>query len=234
MPGSIYQTGRRTLKISTRNHLPVGYKKESIVDIHTGAIVGWEILRRPAPFSEGKKDWRLWYSRLARDIGGILDSEIAHSGFVTINLDDWQFFDHEIIEAVSSISASFRRAGRQMAIEWTERGNNSISDTKKVSRILDMFREKMGVLVFLDDMGSGMDFHEKISLIYPDYGKISGTIFHESRKSERAIKMVRSMHELLESMNSKTIVEWIETDRDREIALSLGIRYGQGYLYGKQ
>ena len=214
---------------------------EPIVSLSSDAIVGYEILRRPAPFSQSKRQWSEWYDRVARfflsreaaekitDVFPYLSREI----FVTINLDDWQFMDSPIMNSVIESLLTFRRAGIVPAIEWTERGGSDRNTIGKISKILETVRLRTQALVVFDDMGAGVDYNDKLAMTRPDIGKIAGTIFHDSHANHRSRTSASKLVDLLHEIGARSVVEWVETNRDLALARAIGAHYGQGYLWSK-
>lgn len=212
------------------------YAAEPIVDFRSGRIIGHEILCRQIPFPSKVRSWRTWYRSMAVHLDSIdqfgLSSVFPGDGWISINLDTWQITDGPILKSVIRIAERFHASNRPLAIEWTERGPAmNRSEIGFVSRSLDCLRTRLGVLLILDDMGDGLDFHSKVSALRPDFGKIAGVLFHSGRDSHRARLAIGSIRDLLTKVGSHPVVEWIESNDDLRLADSLGLTLGQGHLW---
>ena len=212
------------------------YAAEPIVDFRSGRIIGHEILCRRLPFPVKVRTWRNWYGAMAGHFESMDEAFLASifpgDGWISINLDTWQITDGPILKAVIRIAERFQASNRPLAIEWTERGAAmNLLEIASISRSLDCLRTRLGVLLILDDMGDGLDFHSKVSALRPDFGKIAGVLFHSGRKSHRARLAIASIRDLLSKVGSHPVVEWIESNDDLRLADSLGLTLGQGHLW---
>lgn len=196
--------------------------------------IGVEILRRPAPFGESRMEWISWYQGLVSSAAeGRLSEGLPLGAFVSINLDSWQMGVSSIIEPLVDVAQILSETGHFLGIEWTERGA-AISNREilKIVRILNILHERYHVILLLDDMGSGTDYHRKMSFLTPAYGKIDGELFRECLKGNmKAASSVQSIRDLLDRVGSLSVVEWVESWEDAVFAQSIGIHAGQGFFW---
>lgn len=88
------------------------------------------------------------------------------------------------------------------------------------------------IRLFMDDFSMG---HTSISILqksYFDFIKIDGKLIKQI-ENERIQSIVSSIAKLGKDLNFKVIAEYVETQKQRDILLSLGCDIFQGYLYYK-
>ncbi|CAM4286526.1 EAL domain-containing protein [Paenibacillus alkaliterrae] len=114
--------------------------------------------------------------------------------------------NESIIEGVLWKSASFRDAIRMM--------------------------RELNFLIAFDDVGEGTASFRNILDISPDFIKIDRFFSADLCTTEKKQKVVALFVEYCRD-ESGLILEGIENEEDLAVALSLGIKMGQGYLLGK-
>lgn len=196
----------------------VGYKFEQICDLGAGhALHGYEILSR---------DQRILWTERDKQTLLLLPSLKAHvAGNISVNLSTESILTlpNKVIE-----SAALEIPG--LIIEWVE---TRASDAKMVTaaNLMKGWREQFGVRISLDDMGKGQDCFERFLMIKPDFAKLDGSILHGARNNKSHRNALKTLCGWCESEDVPTIIEWIESDIDLDIALNAGGIYGQGYYF---
>lgn len=194
------------------------YKIEKICTLeHPNKVVGFEILAK-----EQQLNWNNFDRLTLQRIG---DIDAGLDGFVSINLT---------CESVISLSdeliqqASFMRPG--LVIEWVE-SPCSQQDLKKVADSLIRWRKDFGIRISIDDIGKGQDGTERFLAVIPDFAKIEGNLLLQARESAAHRRAMKYLCRWCQEENVPTIIEWVETRADLEIAQECGGVYGQGYLF---
>jgi len=85
----------------------------------------------------------------------------------------------------------------------------------------------------LDDFGSGEASLDYLRRIHVDYVKIDGSYVRESVRTMRGRHMLRAMSALCKDMRMQTIGEYVEDTQIASMLWESGIRFGQGFLFGK-
>jgi diguanylate cyclase (GGDEF)-like protein len=90
-----------------------------------------------------------------------------------------------------------------------------------------------GILIAIDDVGFGSSCLESLILLEPDILKIDKRcvigIDHDAPRIENLRRYVR----VARTLGCQVVAEGIETPGELAVVRSLGIEYGQGYLWGK-
>lgn len=121
-------------------------------------------------------------------------------------------------------------AQRRIVLEITEHAQ--VNDYAALQRALAPLR-RSGVRVAVDDAGAGYATLRHITELQPDLIKLDA---HLTRNVEQdAIKraLIKAMTTFAREIGCDLVAEGIETERQRDLLLALGIRNGQGYLFGR-
>ncbi len=130
---------------------------------------------------------------------------------------------HELLDARESI-------GDSLLFEVTE--SWKIKDLESTNNVLRTLRSR-GHHICLDDFGPGAASFEYLRALEVDYVKIDGVYVRESLVKPNGRAFLRSMSNLCRELDIQTVGEMIETEEVAAFLLEVGIRYGQGYLFGK-
>jgi EAL domain-containing protein (putative c-di-GMP-specific phosphodiesterase class I) len=101
------------------------------------------------------------------------------------------------------------------------------------------FREVVGRLraagfgFAIDDAGSGYSGLESIVQLRPEYVKVAHTLISGLDKDRIKREIVGSLAALGERIDAELIAEGIETQGELESLRSLGVPWGQGFLFGR-
>lgn len=90
-----------------------------------------------------------------------------------------------------------------------------------------------GILVAIDDVGYGRSSLESLILLEPDIVKVDRKyvtgVAHEPAKA----RLLKRLTNVGKSLGAEIVAEGIETRDDLPVLKELGVRYGQGYLWGE-
>lgn len=92
---------------------------------------------------------------------------------------------------------------------------------------------KAGILIAIDDVGFGRSCLESLILLKPELIKIDRTNVSGIGQDKALQECLKRFLKVAASLDAEVIVEGIETREDLEMVKSLGVKFGQGYLWGK-
>lgn len=118
----------------------------------------------------------------------------------------------------------------QICFEITER--TFVKNFQMLSMNLKEMRSK-GVRVAIDDIGEGYSSLNAIAELKPEFLKVDIKIIRNMETDSVKQNLVRLMVDLARNINSCLIGEGIETKKECDALLSLGVEYGQGYHFMK-
>ena len=93
--------------------------------------------------------------------------------------------------------------------------------------------KELGFSISVDDFGAGYSSFSLLSSLPMDTMKIDRSVLTGADTSQKMKKILGKVIELGQSLNMNVICEGIETVEEENLLLSLGCRYGQGYLNAK-
>jgi len=117
-----------------------------------------------------------------------------------------------------------------VVLEITER--HAISNYAVFRKIIEEYRKK-GYLIAVDDAGAGYSSLESITEIYPDYIKLDMSLIRNIDVDPIKQALLETFVQFADKVKCKIIAEGIETQKELETIMELGVTYGQGYFLGK-
>lgn len=221
---------QNAIRASIQKDICVAY--QPIIDLKNGNVLGYEALLR----NHDKIPEEL--IKTAHEQGDLLELEmmicqkiaytfngIKDNTIIFINLTPFSFAYKEGLAIMKSLSLL---DPRKVVIELTEQ----TKIPQNISDIGRYWREK-GYRLAVDDISQGFSRLSLVAIINPDYIKIDKTCISGALTSHGWKQVLKSIVNMAKSINSKTIGEGIETEKEKELLLSYGIDYGQGYYFGK-
>ena len=120
--------------------------------------------------------------------------------------------------------------GTQLELELTE--SLLVDDVDAVVEKMTALKA-LGVHLSLDDFGTGYSSLSMLKALPLDQLKIDQSFVRDLLVDEQDRSIVRAILTLGESLGLRVIAEGVETTAQRDVLLSLGCQYMQGYLLGR-
>jgi diguanylate cyclase (GGDEF)-like protein len=148
---------------------------------------------------------------------------------MAVNLSPVQFAKSNIVEWASYALADSGLPANRLEFEITE--GVLLEDTE---RNLNSLREmkNIGISIALDDFGVGYSSLAYLTKFPFDKVKIDKSFIDALDRTETSA-VISSIVELAKSLNLSIIAEGIETEDQRKRVRSLGIKFGQGFLFAE-
>jgi EAL domain-containing protein (putative c-di-GMP-specific phosphodiesterase class I) len=144
---------------------------------------------------------------------------------VPATVRDPSFMGHGIIDALGP-----NLSPRLVTLEITER---------QVIENLNLYREamhtfiEMGFSFAIDDLGAGYSGLETLVNLGASYLKIDMGLVRDVHQKRISQQVVRAIADMGTAVGATVIAEGIQTPEEAEALLGLGVRFGQGYLFGR-
>jgi EAL domain-containing protein (putative c-di-GMP-specific phosphodiesterase class I)/GGDEF domain-containing protein len=119
---------------------------------------------------------------------------------------------------------------RNLVLEISER--TGIVDFESFGRDLQSIR-KQGILIAIDDVGTGYSSLQAISEVQPDFIKVDISLVKNIHQSLIKQELVRSLLRVAARIGAQVIAEGIESEEECRSLRSCGVRYGQGYFFAR-
>ncbi|MFO0996377.1 MAG: EAL domain-containing protein [Alphaproteobacteria bacterium] len=149
---------------------------------------------------------------------------------LAVNMSGRSLQSPTLIDAVHKTLAPLGELRRRVLIELTE--TSQIKDLELADRVIRSFTAD-GVRVCLDDFGAGAASFRYVQALSVDFVKIDGAYVQNMHQNERDTAILKAMVALCEWLNIGTIAERVETEEQAERLKALGVKFGQGWLFGK-
>ncbi|MDB5490219.1 MAG: hypothetical protein JWO78_68, partial [Micavibrio sp.] len=118
----------------------------------------------------------------------------------------------------------------RIIFEITE--SNTIKDFDTVNHFIQVLKGD-GFKVCLDDFGVGSASFQYLHKLHVDYVKVDGSYTRKILTSDRDAIMVKNLTQMCKDLKTVVIAEMVESREQATLLQSLGIEFGQGYLFGR-
>ncbi|MBN2438129.1 MAG: EAL and GGDEF domain-containing protein [Deltaproteobacteria bacterium] len=214
-----------------------------VVDLFSASVLGFEVLSRGVPpmtmprdmFDEAKRLGVTWELEMAcrvsafREISAMPDEFRSHLYFINVSPD--VFNDPRLVERFTlSRLKDFGVDPRQLVIEITE---EKLFDCFVQFGSLVAHYTNQGFKIALDDFGAGYSGLINLVASTPHYLKLDMAIVREVHKHDYKQKLVKAITALASSVNARLIAEGVECMEELEVLIRHGVRYVQGYIFGR-
>lgn len=147
---------------------------------------------------------------------------------MAVNVSAIQLQSRTFIEELLAILHQNELENGELEIEITE--NIALNNDARTICNLDAMR-RHGIRVAIDDFGMGHTSLRYIKHFPVDRLKIDGILSRDVIHDENCQKIIASIVALCSTLGIETVVEYVETEEQRNLLLELGCRQYQGYLY---
>lgn len=148
---------------------------------------------------------------------------------VSINFLPNDFFNSSIMDALMEHIQKFDSPQR-IVIEITE--NEGVENFQRLAKVVKKLKS-MGVLIAIDDFGSGYANYAHIMEIKPDYIKIDGSLIQNILTDNDSKILVQSIVRFAKDLNITTVAEFVESEEIFELLKEYGVDEFQGYYFGR-
>lgn len=206
---------------------------QPIVELSTGAVAGYEALSRfPAP---ADRPPGLWFEHAGRvGLAQVLEltairracevlNQIPESSRLNVNASPQTVCAPGLLEILDGVET------HRLVIELTE--HEAIDDYAALNAAISILRAR-GVQIAVDDAGAGYASLRHILDIRPEIIKLDMSLTRHIHRDEARRALTSALCDFAANLNASVVAEGIEEQAELDALVSLGIRYGQGYLLG--
>ena len=86
--------------------------------------------------------------------------------------------------------------------------------------------------IAIDDMGSGYSGLKRVCMLSPNYIKLDMDLIRDVHKNPTKLALIKGLVDFSVNSGTMLIAEGIETKKELEVLISLGVQYGQGFYLG--
>lgn len=147
-----------------------------------------------------------------------------------LNCSAYVFEDRSLLQDLRDGVADYGLEPGTLVLEITERV--AITEWHAFRQAIESLREA-GVLVAIDDMGSGYSSLRAVAEIEPDYLKFDLSLISDIHLSAIKRELLSTLVTLAHKIGATPIAEGIEKREELETVRQMGIEYGQGYFFAR-
>lgn len=134
------------------------------------------------------------------------------------------------VKIVNHILQKNQDLNTRVFLEITE--SMGLTDLTEINRSVQSMRD-LGFIVCLDDFGAGSASFQYLRDLTVDYVKIDGSYIRRMIDSEKDRILLQGLIDICDKLNIKVIAEFVETLEQEAMLRTMGVKYCQGWLYGK-
>jgi EAL domain-containing protein (putative c-di-GMP-specific phosphodiesterase class I) len=202
------------------NNSSVPYKFESLMRImdSEGRVLS------PAVFMEKSKEYRLYTQLMSQMIDKVLEILSNHDISVTLNLSYMDIHNRELCDILIA-KIKKMQVGDRLTVEIVE--SEQIEDIEMINEFIFSLK-KLGVLIAIDDFGSGFSNFDNIVKLDVDYVKLDGSLVSKIHDEKYRV-ILENMVKICRDLGIKTIAEYISDADILKLAKGIGVDYLQGF-----
>lgn len=213
--------------------------RQPIVDLSTGVISHFEMLARfegensPAELIDAaEKTGQICHLDyiMVRAAAAALARRPDRSLRLAVNISGESIQRLDIVTELRAVVAGHEFARDRLILEVTE--SAEIRDIETAAHSVGVLRSA-GVGVALDDFGAGAASFNYLQALEVDGLKFDGGFLNAGRASARSLALMRNVARMCSELGITSVGERVETETDRRILVEAGVRFGQGYLFGR-
>ncbi|HLI21339.1 MAG TPA: GGDEF and EAL domain-containing protein [Stellaceae bacterium] len=231
--------GEKVQRALKENRLPLAY--QPVVDAVTGEVDYYECLLRMIG-EDGRTVAAGAFVAAIEQLGFIrvidryvletaVEQIASHPGFrLGINISGLTATDRAWLRAVTAMLKDKPEIANRVLVEITETA--ALHDLEESARFVSSLRD-LGCRVALDDFGAGFTSLRHLQALAVDTVKIDGSFVRNLTQSEDNQVFLRHLVGLANTLGLHTVAEMVETAEEAAILQREGVKYLQGYYFGK-
>jgi diguanylate cyclase (GGDEF)-like protein len=149
---------------------------------------------------------------------------------LAVNVSGTTTGDSAWLQSFANYLSANSQVASRVIVELTETA--ALNDFEEIARFVSTLRE-MGCRVAIDDFGAGYTSFRNLQMLHVDMVKIDGSFVKGLAQSRDNQIFVRTLVDLAQNFNLKTVAEWVGSDEEAEILEGFGVDYFQGFHFGE-
>lgn len=155
---------------------------------------------------------------------------LPHHAIVSVNVSHHEFWAEGLAEAVGEALTRYDVPPTDLVLEITE--SVIMTDLDQARAVMDELHA-MGLLLHIDDFGTGQSSLHALRSFPVDALKIDGSFIRELGAVEETTELVRIIIEIGRVLGMEVVAECVETPEQAERLRAMGCDDAQGWLYSR-
>ncbi|MEG0824861.1 MAG: EAL domain-containing protein [Oscillospiraceae bacterium] len=160
----------------------------------------------------------------------VLSAANSELSAIMVNFSAMQFADENLEEKFLQIIQRYNIPLSKLKIELTE---SILAENYEVVKQFILKMYKLGLRFELDDFGTGYSNIATVLQIPWDTIKLDRSLIVSATESEQAALVVKNMVKAFQALDICVLAEGVETEEQRDFAISIGCKLIQGFFYAK-
>jgi len=225
------------VRVIRENEFALTY--QPVVEIATAKLHHFEVLTR---FGDGGSPFetikfaeeidlisRFDLAVLVRSIN-VMNQTLGSNPGLAVNVSGRSIADPGFTRVLLDLAIKNKHLAGRLSFELTE--SAELEDLEKADACVRELRQN-GFSVYLDDFGAGAAAFRYLQALHVDGVKIDGDYIKRLSDTVRDHTILVGMVRMCRGIGLETVAERVE-DRDTAVGVyEMGVRYGQGWYYGK-
>jgi EAL domain-containing protein (putative c-di-GMP-specific phosphodiesterase class I)/GGDEF domain-containing protein len=213
-----------------------------VFDLTTGEVIGYEALSRGPEGTEFEHPDKLFSAAYDADLVLRLERICRRRAFAAaerlpegrklfVNIEPDAVGDPQLRDIMSMQLVEGKvLSPTEIVLELTERC--AVNDFSAFRSTLEYLRA-LGFAIAVDDAGAGYGSLQALAEVRPEWLKVDLSLIRGVDSDEVRARLIESLVTFSTNVGSHLIAEGIETEAELHTLRSLGVRYGQGFLFGR-
>ncbi len=220
---------------------------QPIISLRDGSVLGFEALSRVSQpgifdhveemFQSAEEQGCIWMLEqvcrraILHEVHEQKDALDQYRAKVFINVSPKVLHDEKFREGFTKeYTKRYGIDTERIVFEITER--ERVEDEQSFRQAIDHYKMQH-YQIAIDDAGSGYAGLNRICSLTPGYIKLDNELVRDVYKNPIKYAMIKGMVEFSHSSGTMLIAEGIETKKEMDFLIELGVQYGQGYYLAK-
>lgn len=171
-----------------------------------------------------------WVVRHALKLLSSEEIDMQSIGFCSINLSGQSIADPTFCSDIEDLISENKVPPQKLCFEITE--TTAISNMQIAFAFISRL-QTLGCSIALDDFGSGLSSFEYLKKLPINILKIDGIFIHNLPHSKIDHVIVDAIRRVAETMDLKTVAEYVESEEILQLLSKMGVTYAQGFHTGR-
>jgi diguanylate cyclase (GGDEF)-like protein len=149
---------------------------------------------------------------------------------VSINLSGMSLGDATLLPYIKNCFETYEISPHNVCFEVTE--TSAIINIDNTIKLINELK-KLGTRFMLDDFGSGMSSFSYLKHLPVDFLKMDGAYVKDITSSKVDLAMAKAIQSVAQSMEIRTIAEYVEDQATLDCLKEMGVGYAQGFYLNR-
>ncbi|MFC0117595.1 EAL domain-containing protein [Pseudoalteromonas xiamenensis] len=149
---------------------------------------------------------------------------------VAINLSAQSFLDERLLPHIQDCLVEYQVSPAKIIFEITESASiNNLNATRSMIEKLN----DLGCHFSIDDFGTGFSTFSYLKQLPAQHVKIDGSFVRDMLNDPIDHALVKAVHDISQSLDKRSVAEYVENEEIFDALKEIGVDYGQGYYISR-